>query len=326
MEHVDLSRPRTPRQFIRLLLTGFAMGASDIVPGVSGGTMAFILGIYETLLDAIKSFNLDAIKLALGFKFKQLFEAIPFGFLIAVGLGILSAIFLLSNALGTLLETHSDFVFAFFAGLVLASILAIGSKIRWNGATLATMIIFAVLAFVIVGANPLQDAEHTPLVLFFSGMVAIMAMILPGISGSFILLLLGQYKFVLDAVRGLDVVSIASLGIGCVVGIVGFSRVLSWLLKHYEQVTVAALVGFMVGSLRKIWEGAPEGTTPIQGMNLVFERTPAEIVVALALLVIGFLLVSLLDHLQSGKNPVFVLFWRPPVNALDSKVIGADHS
>ncbi len=311
MEHVDLSRPRTPRQFIRLLLTGFAMGASDIVPGVSGGTMAFILGIYETLLDAIKSFNLDAIKLALGFKFKQLFATLPFGFLIAVGLGILSAVFLLSNALGSLLETHADFVFAFFAGLVLASILAIGSKIRWNVATGGTMIIFAVLAFVIVGANPLQNTEHTPLVLYFSGMVAIMAMILPGVSGSFILLLLGQYKFVLDAVRGLDVISIAALGVGCVVGIVGFSRILSWLLKHYEQVTVAALVGFMVGSLRKIWEGAPEGTTPIQGMNLVFERTLAEVVVALALLVIGFLLVSFLDHLQSGKNPVFALFWRP---------------
>ena len=311
MEHVDLSRPRTPRQFIRLFLTGFAMGASDIVPGVSGGTMAFILGIYETLLEAIKSFNLDAIKLALGFKFKQLFATLPFGFLIAVGLGILSAVFLLSNALGSALETHSDFVFAFFAGLVLASILAIGSKIRWNLATGGTMIGFAVLAFVIVGANPLQNAEHTPLVLFFSGMVAIMAMILPGVSGSFILLLLGQYKFVLDAVRGLDVISIAALGVGCVVGIVGFSRILSWLLKHYEQVTVAALVGFMVGSLRKIWEGAPEGTTPIQGMNLVFERSSGEIVVALALLVIGFLLVSFLDHLQSGKNPVFALFWRP---------------
>lgn len=311
MEHVDLSRPRTPRQFIRLLLTGFAMGAADIVPGVSGGTMAFILGIYETLLDAIKSFNLDAIKLALGFKFKQLFEAIPFGFLIAVGLGILSAIFLLSNALGTALETHSDLVFAFFAGLVIASILAIGLKIRWNGATLATMVISTIFAFVLVGLNPLQDAEHTPPVLFFSGMVAIMAMILPGISGSFILLLLGQYKFVLDAVRGLDVISIAALGIGCVVGIVGFSRVLSWLLKHYEQVTVAALVGFMVGSLRKIWEGAPDGEHPILGMNLVFERPPGEIVMALALLVIGFLLVNLLDHLQSGKNPVFALFWRP---------------
>ncbi len=326
MEHVDLSRPRTPRQFIRLLLTGFAMGASDIVPGVSGGTMAFILGIYETLLDAIKSFNLDAIKLALGFKFKELFAAIPFGFLIALGLGILSALLLLVNLLKIALETHSDFVFAFFAGLVLASIIAIGSKIRWNVSTSATMIVFAVLAFLLVGLNPMQDAPHSPLVLFFSGMIAIMAMILPGISGSFILLLLGQYKFMLDAVSDRDIVSIAALGIGCIVGIVGFSRVLSWLLKHYEQLTIAALVGFMIGSLRKIWEGAPEGTTPIQGMNVVFERTPAEIVIALVLLVVGFLLVSFLDHLQSGKNPIFVLFWRPrrPTNDVEIKAEALD--
>lgn len=307
MEHADYSRPRTPRQYLRLYLTGFAMGASDIVPGVSGGTMAFILGIYETLLNAIKSFDFKAIRLALSFKLKELFDHIPFGFLIALGLGILTAIFALSNALGLALETHGEFVFSFFGGLVLASIVSVGAKIRWNTLTVVTLILFTIGAFVLVGLNPMEDANHTPLVLFFSGMIAICAMILPGISGSFILLLLGQYKFVLDAVRSLDIVSIAALGLGCVVGIVGFSRILSWLLKHHEAVTIAALVGFMIGSLRKLWEGAPEATPAINGIRVVFEHSGGEIVLAIALFVFGFLLVSLLDHLQSGSNPILKL-------------------
>jgi putative membrane protein len=312
MEQTDFSRPRTARQYLRLYLTGFAMGAADIVPGVSGGTMAFILGIYETLIEAIKSFNLTALRLALGIKIRALLEHIPFGFLIALGLGILSAILALSNLLGNALETHAEFVFAFFGGLVLASIISIGAKIRWNAVNLVTVVVFAVAAFVLVGLNPMQNADHSPLVLFFSGMIAIVAMILPGISGSFILLLLGQYKFVLDAVRGLDIVSIAAVGVGCVVGIVGFSRILSWLLKNYEQVTIAALVGFMIGSLRKIWEGTPEGETPINGMSVVFQHSTGEIAFALALFVFGFVLVSLLDHLQSGSNPLIGIFWRRP--------------
>lgn len=317
----QLDRPSTLRQYLRLYLTGFSMGAADIVPGVSGGTMAFILGIYETLLNAIKSVNLDSLRLVLAFKFREALASIPLAFIITLGIGILSAVFLLSNALGAALETHAEFVFAFFAGLVIASIIAIGAKIRRTPLNVATTVVFAAVAFLIVGLNPLQNAEHSPLVLFFSGMIAIMAMILPGISGSFILLLLGQYKFVLDAVRSLDVVSIVALGIGCVVGIVGFSRLLSWLLAHYEQLTIAALVGFMIGSLRKIWEGAPEASTPILGMKEILDRPLEETLVALALLVIGFLLVSALDHLQSGSNPIIRLVRpaRPVVSAQPSE-------
>jgi putative membrane protein len=306
----DLSRPRTVRQYQRLFLTGFSMGAADIVPGVSGGTMAFVLGIYENLLEAIKSFNISTIRLALGLKFKALFAQIPLGFLVAVGLGILSAVFSLSHALGTALETSAEFVFAFFFGLLIASIIAIATRIRWNGVNLGIMLVFTTFAFILVGLNPLQGVPNTPVVLFFSGMIAIVAMILPGISGSFILLLLGQYKFVLDSVRSLDIVSIVSLVLGCVVGIVSFARVLSWLLKRYEQATIAALVGFMIGSLRKIWEGAPEVAPPINGMKIVFERTPADIALALALFAVGFLLVSALHHLESGSNPVLARVWR----------------
>jgi putative membrane protein len=302
MQQVDYNRPRTARHFLRLFFTGFAMGAADIVPGVSGGTMAFILGIYETLIDAIKSFDLTAIRLALGLKFKALFEHIPFGFLIALGLGILAAIVTLSNLLGTALENEPALVFSFFGGLVLASIVAIGVKLKWTVATIISLVIGTVFAYVLVGLNPLQNVDHTPVVLFFSGTVAIMAMILPGISGSFILLILGQYAFVLNAVRTSDIVSIGSLALGCVVGIVLFSRVLSWLLHHYEQITIAALVGFMVGSLRKIWiEATASGATDFATM---------EILIAIALIVCGFILVSFLDHLQTRRNPVFSVWQR----------------
>ncbi len=305
MNHVDLGRPRTPRQFLRLFLTGFAMGSADIVPGVSGGTMAFILGIYETLLNAIKSFDLTAIRLAVSFKFREFFQHVPFGFLLAVGLGILTAIFALSNLLGHALEDYPTYVFAFFGGLVLASIISVGAKLKYTPGVIGTMVFFALVAFVVVGLQETDSADHGPITLFISGAIAICAMILPGISGSFILLILGQYRFVLGAVRALDIASLVALALGCLVGIVAFSRLLSFLLKHYEQLTIAALVGFMIGSLRTIWDRSTAGieTMPQFGAS--------ELALTVGLVVVGFLLVSFLDHLQSGKNPIFALVWRP---------------
>ncbi|MBK8022083.1 MAG: DUF368 domain-containing protein [Chloroflexi bacterium] len=305
MDHTDFSRPRTPRQFARLFLTGFAMGSADIVPGVSGGTIAFISGIYDTLLNAIKSFDLHAIRLAIGLQFRRLLDHIPLSFLIAVGLGILTAIFALSNALHHYMETHPVYVFAFFGGLVIASIISVGLKVKWNALTLLTMVGFAVFAFWLVGLQELQDADHSLPVLFFSGAIAIMAMILPGISGSFILLIMGQYRHILGAVRALDIMTLLAVAAGCVVGIIGFSRVLSWLLNRYEQVTVAALVGFMIGSLRRVYMEAEVGAATVQPMD------GTSWIIAGVLLVFGFLLISFVDHLQSGTNPVFALVWRP---------------
>lgn len=300
----DYSRPKTLAEYLRIYLTGFAMGAADIVPGVSGGTMAFILGIYETLLDAIKSVNIGALRLLLARRFGALFDHVPVRFLIPLGLGIATAILALSNLLGTLLEDHPLFVFAFFAGLILASIVAVGVKIRWNAVAGVAVVAGAVFAFWLVGLPALRDASHDPLTLFASGAVAICAMILPGISGSFILLILGQYEYVLGAVRQLDVVTVALVGAGAVVGILGFSRILSWLLKHYETATIAALVGFMIGSLRTIWERSSEGAAKYVDFGV------GHVAGALALVLLGFLIVSLMDHLQTRDNPVFRLFRR----------------
>lgn len=304
MQNQDFSQPRTPRQFLRLYLTGIAMGAADVVPGVSGGTMAFILGVYSTLLNAIKSFNFKAIRLLLSAKIGELLQHISFFFLLALGSGILTAILALANALGTALEQQPTLVYAFFGGLIVASILSVAILLRWNLSAILALVAGALFAYWLVALPELADADHSFPMLFFSGAVAICAMILPGISGSFILLILGQYKFVLDAVRALDIGSVAAVALGAIVGIIAFSRVLSWLLKHYYTVTVAALVGFMVGSLRRIWiEGE-------RGLSKLGEVGAGEIAVIIGLFALGFVIVSFVDHLQSGRNPLFVRVWR----------------
>ncbi|MAS36506.1 MAG: DUF368 domain-containing protein [Anaerolineaceae bacterium] len=319
LDRKDHSHPKTPLQYLRLFFTGFAMGAADLVPGVSGGTMAFILGIYEDLIDGIKSFNLEAVRLALGLKFGALLEHVPLRFLIALGLGIGTAILLLASALSATLDDPDGRVllFAFFFGLVIASIVAIGTKVKWSLLTGVALVVGTVVAFAIVNAVP-AVVEPTPVNLFIAGMIAICAMILPGISGSFILLIMGQYNNVLSAVSNRDFVTVGIVGVGCVVGIVIFSRVLSWLLKHYYQPTVAALVGFMVGSL---WKVFPWKICTIEGVDRHGEAVclydtnylPAvdsNVIIAIGLMLLGFVLVSFLDHLQSGSNPLFSLFWR----------------
>lgn len=293
-EHMmkDLSRPKTVAEYARLFFTGFAMGAADIVPGVSGGTIAFISGIYETLLDGIKSLNLDAIKLAIGLKFKALFDHVPVRFFIPLALGLGSAILALSNVLGNLLENQPAFVFAFFGGLILASIISIGLKVTWSIQSAVALVVGAVFAFWVVGLPSIGDASHDPLTLFLSGMVAISAMLLPGISGSFILLILGQYKYVLDAVRGLQIGTLIIFALGCLVGILAFSRIVSYLLKHYESVTIAALTGFMIGAMRTIVERVVNGANAMPNFG-------AGEALGIALLIgVGFALVTALELVQ----------------------------
>jgi putative membrane protein len=309
----DLSKPKTPMEYIRLFFSGFAMGSADIVPGVSGGTMAFILGVYETLIDAIKSFNLDAIRLAIGFKLGELFEHIPIRFLIALGLGILSAILLLASLLEGWLETQPTLVFAFFGGLIIASIIAVGAKVTWSPSAWVALVVGTIVAFVIVGLPSLGDQlGHGAPILFVSGMIAICAMILPGISGSFILLILGQYDFILGAVKDRDIMSLIAVAVGAVIGLLAFSRVLSWLLKHYESPTIAALVGFMIGSLRLIVHRAQYAMVEENGIEIEQALTISSetLIFAVLLAIAGFVLVTVIDHAQSRSNPLLRLVWR----------------
>lgn len=320
-----LAKPRTPQQYLRLFFTGIAMGASDIVPGVSGGTMAFILGVYEDLIDGIKSFDITAIGLALRLKVKDFLEHVPLQFLVVLGLGILTAIVVLSGFLSRTLEDETGriYLFAFFFGLVLASIVTIGFKVKWAAVPALALFAGIAIALVIVNAVP-ADAPHEPLNLFLSGMVAICAMILPGISGAFILLILGQYDYVLTAVSERNLLPVIMVALGSAVGLMAFSRVLSYLLKHYYQTTVAALVGFMVGSLWRIWPWKACLLDDIdrhgelrclQEANQLPEFASPEFVTAFILMIFGFLLVNFVDHLQHGQNPVFRLVRRPQGSA-----------
>lgn len=319
----DLSRPETPMQYLRILFSGFAMGASDIVPGVSGGTMAFILGIYETLINGIKSFNLNALQMALAFftadaegkkpSLMDIVDHLHLRFLIPLGVGLLIAIVLLSSLLEDLISNQPTYIFAFFAGLIIASVIAIGYKVKWGTVPVVTLIIGTIIAYFVT--NPelgtLGDTfGHGYPVLFVSGAIAICAMILPGISGSFILLVLGQYEFILGAVDDRDIVSLVFVALGAGLGILAFSRVLSWLLSKYEHPTIALLVGFMLGSMRLIYYRMThlvnEETEAVTQLNLENNQ----IMIAIGLAIVGFVVVTVLDHMQSRSNPLLAPFDR----------------
>jgi|TARA_Y100000310_G_scaffold288548_1_gene314262 putative membrane protein len=239
------------------------MGAADIVPGVSGGTMAFILGIYEELISAIALFGTKAFwsDIARG-KIHHAFTLPKWGFLISVGAGILFAAATLAAPLEHVLETQPTSIWSFFFGLVFSSIFVVGARVkRWIPRRVVALIFGCLMAYVIVGLVPVQTPDAAWF-LVLCGAIAICAMILPGISGAFLLVLLGKYEFVLSAVNNRDIGSIAYIGIGAVVGLIAFSQVLGWLFKRYHDLTVALLTGLMIGSLRKIWPWK-EGTANI---------------------------------------------------------------
>jgi putative membrane protein len=244
---------RTTKDYVVLILKGMGMGAADVVPGVSGGTIAFITGIYEELINSIKSVNLNALKLLLSFKIIDFWKAINGTFLVSVLLGIGISVFSLAKGLKYLLDNHPVLVWSFFFGLIVASAIYVARYItKWNTATIVAGIAGIVIAYFITVITP-AEANTTYWFIFLSGAIAICAMILPGISGSFILVLLGMYKFILDAVGNLQIAVILTFMVGAAIGIIAFSNILSWFLKKYHNQTIAVLAGFMVGSLNKVW-------------------------------------------------------------------------
>ncbi len=255
-------RKRNAKQYIAISLSGFAMGVANVIPGVSGGTMAFILGIYEELIDSIRQFaSLDTFKMALKFDIKGLFTKLPWPFLLALGIGVLVAFASVARLFTWLLDKHPSMTYAFFFGLVLASIFTVLKKVKkWNYATICALVIGAVATYFLVTLVPVK----TPNTWWFSlvsGMIVICAMILPGISGSFLLLILRQYRYVWGAVGALtsgkitveSILTVFWVGIGCAVGLGSFVHLLNWLFKKFHDLTVATLIGFMVGSMWKLW-------------------------------------------------------------------------
>ncbi|KXX67661.1 DUF368 domain-containing protein [Flammeovirga sp. SJP92] len=236
-----------------IFLKGVAMGAADVVPGVSGGTVAFITGIYERLLNAINSIDLEALKLLSKFKIKELWEKLDLNFLIPLFLGIGTALFSLAKLMKYLLANEPIGLWSFFFGLIIASTLLVSRQVKkWNVASIIALIIGTAFSYYITVATP-SEAPEGEIYVFVAGMIAICAMILPGISGSFMLLLMGQYNYILTSLTELNIKVIAIFGAGAAIGITSFSRVLSFLLKKYHDFTIALLSGVMIGSLNKVW-------------------------------------------------------------------------
>lgn len=234
-------------------LKGCAMGMADVVPGVSGGTIAFISGIYEELLGSIKSIDLEAIKLLFTGKFRALWEKINGKFLFSLIAGIGVAILTMARLMTYMLENHPIITWSFFFGLIIASALMVAREVNsWSALSVVTMIVGIVLSYWITVVSPATTPNDWWFVML-SGAIAICAMILPGISGAFILLLLGKYMFIMEAVTQLNIGVLVVFAIGAVAGIVSFSHVLSWLLAKWHDATVTMLMGFMIGSLNKVW-------------------------------------------------------------------------
>ena len=241
------------KSWILLALKGVGMGAADVVPGVSGGTIAFITGIYEKLIYSLKSINAKAVQTLFRDGFGDLWNMINGNFLVAVFAGILISIFTLASVLERLLENNPILVWSFFFGLILASAVYISKEIKsWDIKKVIALLAGVGAAYLITQLTPATTTEALWFV-FLSGAVAICAMILPGISGAFILLLMGKYQFILGAVNELNVIILGTFAIGAVVGLLSFSHLLGWLLKHFHDITISALAGIMIGSLFKIW-------------------------------------------------------------------------
>ncbi|NNC70511.1 MAG: DUF368 domain-containing protein [Flavobacteriaceae bacterium] len=244
---------RTFFDYFIISLKGIAMGAADVVPGVSGGTIAFISGIYEELINSINSVNFHALKVLKNDGLPAAWKTINGNFLLALLVGIAISVLSLVKIIKWLLENEPVLLWSFFFGLVLASIFYVGQQItKWRLSTIVILILGATIAFYITTLPPLATND-SHLYLVFAGSLAICAMILPGISGAFILLLLGAYKPAVDAINDKDLKTIFYLAIGAIIGLLTFSRLLKWLFDHYKNLTLAALTGFIIGSLNKIW-------------------------------------------------------------------------
>ena len=295
---------------VGIFLRGLLMGAADIVPGVSGGTMAFITGIYDTLIDSIRAVDATVVRKLLKLDIAGAWEHVNGGFLLALLFGIATSIFSLARIISWVLQHYPVPLWAFFFGLILASALVLLRQVgQWNVGRALSLLVGVTVALTIA-LSPVVSLDGGMMGVFVAGFLAICAMILPGISGSFILVLLGMYGTVLAAVKSLDLAFLAVFAVGAGSGLLCFSRLLYWLLHRYHQGTMALLTGFLFGSLAVVWpwkrvldwvEGSHGQLKPAQQLPV----SPAEFTVAtgqepweglcLSLMLLGFLVVWLID-------------------------------
>lgn len=306
--------PSSPKDFLFLVLKGLFMGVAHIIPGVSGGTIALISGIYLEFLDSIKSVNAEFIQKLLSFKIKEALSIMHIRFLSAVFLGMCVAIISLAQVASYLLATQPVATGAFFLGLIIASALLVGKEIKnWIGSGGIAIVAGTAAAYYIVGMMPAATPE-TWWFVCFSGVISICAMILPGLSGAFILLVLGKYAFIVNAIKNPfsieNIIIVLVFCVGCAGGLAGFSRALSYLLKKHYEITLAVLTGLMIGSLRKIWPWKEiletkiiHGKTYIVSeKNLIPSEINSELIIAAGLCLLGFVLIILLERISESQK------------------------
>jgi putative membrane protein len=304
--------PKTFTEHAYLFFKGVGMGTADIVPGVSGGTIAFITGIYEALLTAIASINSRLVLQVLRLNLKQALAGLHLRFLVTLVCGIALAVISTSHLMHYLLTEHAVQTWSVFFGLITASILVVAHSINKRFTSFPALILGAILAYGITGLIPLYTPEE-PWFIFFSGMIAICAMILPGLSGSFILLILGKYAFITAALRNPvnpdNLETILIFITGCLVGILGFSRILRYGLTRWHDYTLALLTGIMLGSMRKVWpwkitleSQIIRGKEHVLREENVWPLLDFEFGIALLLMLTGFMLVMLLDKISRQRT------------------------
>lgn len=290
------------REAIIVFFKGMGMGAANVVPGVSGGTIALITGIFERLIDAIKSFNLKALKLLLKFKIKDFLTHIDFWFLASLFLGVGVAIISVAKLFEFMFENYPIYIWAFFFGLVLASVYFVGKQIsKWDFSTILSFIVGTAAAVAISVLNPASE-NSSMYYLFLCGIIAACSMILPGLSGSFVLILLGNYQLVMiDAVTKMDLEILLPVVIGALVGILGFSYLLSWVFKKFRNQTIGLLTGFVLGSVMILWPWKNQilaefgNKTKLVGYNWYLPEINSEFFIATAVIVVGVLTIWLME-------------------------------
>ncbi|HSG04457.1 MAG TPA: DUF368 domain-containing protein [Marinobacterium sp.] len=306
---------RSLNDYLKLLLKGVMMGAADAVPGVSGGTVAFITGIYEELIHSIRRCDPMALQLLFKEGLQAFWVHINGNFLITLLAGIGLSLASLAHIVLYLLDTHPVLLWAFFFGLILSSVWSVARHVGVWGADTTLMFVFGTLVAYLITSLAPTSVEVTPVFIVISGMIAICAMILPGISGSFILLLLGMYSTILTAVKQFEIPTLGLFTFGCVLGLLSFSRVLSWAFSRYHALTLALLGGFLLGSLNKVW---PWKYTLSYTLNSNGEQIPLvqqnispnayldltgadpQTLISVVLAIVGALLVLALDRQNAG--------------------------
>jgi putative membrane protein len=305
---------RNLKEYVVIGLKGMAMGAADVVPGVSGGTIAFISGIYEELLESISNINFKLLKTLKSAGIKAAWKQVNGSFLLALFIGIFISIISLAKTIKWLLENESVLLWSFFFGLVLASIIYIGKQVEiWNAKIIILFILGISFGYAVTVIPPTNVGDINYLFLVFAGAIASCAMILPGISGSYILLLIGVYPIVMTAITTKDYKIIGAIAVGVIVGLLSFSKLLKWLFQNYKNEMLIVLTGIMLGSLNKVWPWKEAISTYIDRHGVTkplveqsispfsFNGDP-KLMLAIILAIVGFGLILLMEKLAVKKE------------------------